>query len=644
MCGVNGILARHGISNEEAQRLISRMNAKVVHRGPDDTGFWTDPTNRVAFGHQRLSILDLSSAGHQPMITPSGTAIVFNGEIYNFRELKSHVPDYDFQSSSDTEMILALYEKYGDACLQYLNGMFAIAIWDPKKQELLLARDRVGKKPLYFTHSSERFAFASEIQSLLTLPGVSPEIDKAALYDFLTYSFVPIPRTMFCGIEKLPPGYKMTVKNDGSVTKSQFWDVDYSTVSASESDLCEQVREAFDRAVNLRMVADVPIGAFLSGGVDSSAIVALMTEKASYPVKTFSIGFEGQPNYDELKFASDVANKYGTEHHECIVGQKDIVEFLPKVVEFFDEPMADATSIPIYFLAKMARDQGLKVVLNGDGPDELLLGYRSWMRYVKLYPWFNRFSRLPGFAKRLVAAGGSRFATDSANTDILFRAVNRQELFWGGAKAFKSWNKRQFLSKEFLSDVGDQSSHQPIVDFRSDFRRQTGDSSAWSDPDWMSYLGLKHLIPNFYTYRSDKLCMAHSIEGRSPFLDYEFINLALSISHRMKIRNGEPKYILKKALEPILSKDILYRKKMGFCVPIREWGADMMCDTIEERLPAFNQKHEVFDQTAISRQVKRLRGGVQSNASALWNVYFLLLWSDRWINQNSRNIESVSKS
>jgi asparagine synthase (glutamine-hydrolysing) len=631
MCGINGILQRPAILESDARHQISRMNAQVVHRGPDDSGFWIDSNQRVAFGHQRLSILDLSSAGHQPMVTPNGTAIVFNGEIYNFRELKSHVPDYDFRSSSDTEMILALYEKYGDSCLGYLNGMFAIAIWDPKLQRLLLARDRVGKKPLYFTKPSGRFAFASEIQSLLTLPDVSAEIDNSALYDFLTFSFVPTPQTMFRGIEKLPPGYKLVVDSKGTVTQAPFWEVNYCKTSDNEDELCEQIREAFERSVTYRMVSDVPVGAFLSGGVDSSAIVALMTQQASYSVKTFSIGFDGQPDYDELKFAKRVAKKYGTTHHEIIVSKSDIVKFLPKVVDIFDEPMADPASIPIYFLAKMAADEGLKVVLNGDGPDELLLGYRSWVRYTKLYPWYRRYSRLPGFAKRLVASGAKRFAGDSAKTEILHRAANGQDLFWGGANAFKEWNKRQFLSQDFLAEIGERNCHQTIQGFREDFDAASGGNSNWSDPDWMSYLGLKHLIPNIYTYRSDKLCMAHSVEGRSPFLDYEFINLALSIPYRWKVKNNEPKYILKKALEPILSHDILYRKKQGFCVPLREWGDQMMCDTIEERLPDFIQRHGVFDQSKISEQVSRMRSGSKLNAFAMWNVYFLLLWSDKWI-------------
>ena len=632
MCGINGFLNAPEFDFGAMNNLVGQMNDRLAHRGPDDEGIWLDPDHQLGLGHRRLSILDLSSAGHQPMRTPCGLTIVFNGEIYNFNDLYHLVSDFPFKSRSDTEMILALYKKYGQDCLQHLNGMFAFAIWDPDKKELFLARDRVGKKPLYFAEQGTSFSFSSELRSLLLLPWITPALDREALLDFLTFSFVPLPRTMFEGIRKLEPGHKLTVKSNGSVRHEQYWDVEFEQVENDEQVLCDRIREALETSVRYRMVSDVPVGAFLSGGVDSSAVVALMKREAHYPVKTFSIGFEGQPDYDELGYARNVAEQFGTEHHERVVSREDMMNFLPRVVDVFDEPMADPTSIPIYFLAEAAKEQGLKVIMNGDGPDELLLGYRNWMKYQRLYPKYRAYGTLPGFLRKGVAAMAARLASDSANTDIFYRAARGQELFWAGARGLRECNKNQFLDRAFLDEVNGHTSYDVIDAFRQTFDRARAKSAPQlGDADWMAYIGFKHLIPNFYTYRADRLCMAHGVEGRSPFLDYQFVNLALSIPAAMKTKGGEPKSILKKAMEPVLSQDILYRKKKGFCVPMQQWGTEVMADTIEEELPVFSDQYGVFDQAEIMRLVAAMRDGQTAYTATLWSVYFLLNWSNSWL-------------
>ncbi|MBL0102469.1 MAG: asparagine synthase (glutamine-hydrolyzing) [Bacteroidetes bacterium] len=388
MCGINGILS-FGNGIEEGRALINSMNTAIRHRGPDDQGYWSTENRKLHFGHLRLSIIDLSPAGHQPMITSNGTVIVFNGEIYNYLELKNRFfKDVKLNSDSDTEILLLLYEKFGEACVDYLNGMFAFAIWNPSKEELFIARDRVGKKPFYYTFADGKFAFSSELKALLTLPWVPRKLDEKALYHFLTFNMLAPPQTMFEGIAKLEPGHLLTVSKNGEYRRREFWEVKYDQTveSKSDKDLESLVSSSLEKAVGYRMMSDVPVGAFLSGGVDSSAIVAYMARLTGRPVNTFSIGFEGQQNYDERFYASKVAKLFNTNHSEIIVNDSDIEKFLPHVVDIFDEPMADETCIPIYFLSQKARESGSIVVLTGDGSDELFAGYRNWRKYIKLFP------------------------------------------------------------------------------------------------------------------------------------------------------------------------------------------------------------------------------------------------------------------
>lgn len=630
MCGINGFYSTARAMPANSKQLVSAMNDRVSHRGPDDAGVWSSDDGSTIFGHRRLSILDLSPAGHQPMSTSGGTTIVFNGEIYNFKELRSLVSDYPFKSSSDTETILALYEKFGEDCLKHLNGMFAFAIFDPKDNSVFLARDRVGKKPLYYIKTPDQFSFASEIKSLLVLPWVAAELDDMALYDFLTFNFVPSPRTMFKDIFKLEPGYCMRINRNGQVDTRQYWDVEFQQVAASEEEITDQLYEKIVKAVDYRMISDVPVGAFLSGGVDSSAMVALMSKRVSYPVKTYSIGFENQPDYDELEYAKHVSDKFNTDHYTKIVTRKDIVDFLPKVVDFFDEPMADPTCIPIYFLSQLAKEHDTKVVINGDGPDELLLGYRNWMRYQRIHPFYRAFAAMPRFAKSPVAKLLQGAMGDSPSMEIIRRAVDREELFCGGARSFKETTKRSFLTDDYLSRVGEASTFETIGKFRRQFdSTQNGLSKSYGN--WMSYLGFKFLIPNFFMYRADRLGMAHSVEARCPLLDYEFVNYALSIEARWKTKGKEPKYVLKKSLERILPNDVLYRKKQGFCVPIREWGGDVMTDFIEKNLDHFCDRVGAFRPDALRRQLARFKTGQVGQANDLWTIYFLMAWVRKWL-------------
>lgn len=557
---------------------------------------------------------------------------MFNGEIYNYRELKAGLNGRSFFSETDTEVLLYLYDREGDRCLEQLNGMFSFALWDGEQNRLLLARDRIGIKPLYYTEQNGIFAFSSEIKALLALPWVQPELDEEALYHFLTYSKVMPPRTMFKHIYKLRPGYKMWVGSKGIESYAPYWEVSYSNYDGCDrKDLEAQLLDHLRRSVHYRMISDVPVGAFLSGGVDSSAIVALMSEHTHRPISTFSIGFEDAPNYDELRHARHIAKQFGTDHHERVVTPEDIRDFLPKVVDIYDEPLADATSIPIYFISQLARENGSKVVLTGDGADELFSGYRNWKRYVQLYPYYRLFAKMPRPLKQLVADAYGMYDASSPNYEVLNRAVQGQEFYWGGAKGFKESVKDSILSSDYSSRMRDLDSYQEMLYFRQLFETLPKQGRRMRDVDWMCFVGLKNIVPDFYLYRADRLGMAHSIELRVPFLDHQLVNYALSLPGECKVARGEPKYILKKALEPVLSPDVLYRKKKGFCVPLREWGGDVMLGYLDANVDRFCADTSLFNRNELTFQISEARAGNKNYTSALWNLYFLMSWFKRWI-------------
>lgn len=631
MCGINGFFNYSNLSLFEEEALIAGMNRAISHRGPDDRGIWIDRNNGVSFGHQRLSILDLSSSGHQPMVSKNNTVIVYNGEIYNFKSLKKNLNEYSFFSETDTEVLLYLYERYGHKCLEHLNGMFAFAIWDKMKGELFLSRDRIGIKPLYYTTLKGVFAFSSEIKALLTLPWVKAELDEKALYDFLTFNSVSPPQTMFKDIHKFHPGYKMIVGENGIKIYKPYWEMSYSNYDSLRTEAIEELILAeLERSVQNRMVSDVPVGAFLSGGVDSSSIVALMSKHASKPIKTYSIGFQDAPDYDELIHARKIAKQFGTEHYEKIVTPQDIIDFLPKVVEIYDEPLADSTSIPMYFISKLARENGSVVVLTGDGADELFCGYRNWMRYINLYPYYGFFYKFPKILKVLIMNIYGLLDKSSPTYDHLSRAVIGQKYLWS-AGGFKETTKRSFLSLDFNNRSNKVNSYDRILHYRKLFESTAQNGRVISEVDWLCYSGFKDSIPNRYLYRADHLGMAHSIELRVPFLDHKFVNLALSIQGRWKINKGEPKYILKKSLERILDSETLYRKKKGFCVPLREWAGDIILDYIDTNLRAFCRDTGLFNEEGLREQVIQTKKGNNNYIFSLWNIYFLMSWFKKWI-------------
>ncbi|MGB0390747.1 MAG: asparagine synthase (glutamine-hydrolyzing) [Salibacteraceae bacterium] len=636
MCGINGFFNFSGQNIPNPTGLIEKMNSKMELRGPDDSGFWSDPSGATHLGHQRLSILDLSQAGHQPMATKNAShTLVFNGEIYNFSELKNSLPKHQFKSNTDTEVLLNLFAIHSVACLNKLRGMFAFAIWDQEKEELFLARDRVGQKPLYYTIQNGIFAFSSQLKSLLELPWINKELDEEALSHFLTYNHLVPPYTMFKGIHKFEPGHYMKVSKTGIEAYKPFWEVSFDKkadfASLPEKELADKVYRDLKQAVEYRMISDVPVGSFLSGGVDSSAIVGLMKEYASSPIKTYSIGFEGQPEYDELKNARKVAKLFGTQHIEKVVKPNDFKELLPTIVELFDEPLADTTSIPIYFLSQLAKENDTKVILTGDGADELFGGYSNWKRYDKLAPYFGMYSQLPSYLKKSISSVFGGYDKASPVYEMLKRSEKGQDFFWSGARGFKESTKHDFLTDGFKHRNKGVDSYSIVSTFKDNFEKIEKNNADYLN--WLCYTGLKNTIPNVFLNRLDKLSMAHSIEGRSPFLDHDLIDTAFSISGKWKIKNGEAKYILKKSLERLLPNEVLYRKKQGFCVPIKEWGSNIMVEYLESELNSFCKKIDVFNQAKIESILKDVKNGKTNNTNRLWTIYFLIQWYNKWIDE-----------
>ena len=631
MCGINGIFQLSS-ANFDLKEAVVDMNNVLEHRGPDDSGFWIEDTHGLALGQTRLSILDLSSAGHQPMHdTAAKNTIVYNGEVFNFKLLNDKfLKGERFDSHSDTETILKLYNKLGVEMLQHLNGMFAFAIWDASKQELFLARDRSGKKPLYFTEMNGNFSFSSELKAIFELPWIKKEIDDKVLYDFLTFNTVATPHTMFKGIAKFKPGHYMIVNKQGIKTYESFNDLKHRNLDfSSEKELEDMVFNKLEESVKLRMISDVPVGAFLSGGVDSSAIVALMRNNTQEEIKTFTIGFENQPSYNELQYAEKIAKRYDTNHFVKEVTPNDLLDFIPKITDIYDEPQADPTAIPIYFISQLAKKENIKVVLNGDGPDELFSGYSNYERYVKTYQYYKIANKAPRFVKGLANSMVDKIRPDSPLSEMTNRLYNQQDFAWPGAGGIKEGVKSRLISDHFRESVNGHSSYDYVKQLKQDYNKFL-DGHKFDYVNWLCYSGYRQAVTEQFLFRSDRLGMANSIEARSPFLDHELIQLALSIPGEYKIKNGVNKYILKKSLERILPNDILYRKKMGFNLPIREWAKDTIYNGVKDNIVQFNNETNLFNVETVNSQLKLLKEGNEQYTNTIWTIYFLINWYKKW--------------
>jgi len=643
MCGICGIWEYGASEGRIDLSLVESMRDTMTHRGPDDAGARVMDRARLGLGFRRLSIIDLSKAGNQPMHGCTDRVwLVFNGEIYNHLLLREGLEQrgHVYASHTDSETILHLYEERGLDFVNELEGDYAIALWDAEREQLVLARDRIGVKPLYFHHKDGRFIFASEIKAILRHPAVTAEIDEESLYHYLTFLTTPAPRTLFRDIQKLPAGHMLVVKRHGSIDLQQYWDalppetLPEEISLRSEAEHSAEILRLLRDSIRKRMMSDVPFGVFLSGGVDSSANVALMSELMSQPVRTYTVGFEDSEELNELESARAIARRFGADHHEVIIGQQDMQKFLPDLVFHQDEPLADPVCVPLYYVSKLARETGTIVVQVGEGADEIFAGYDWFRKYVRINELFWRHAqRLPTSLRQSVTAMAKPIMEASFNKRTAIELVRRlgagEPLFWGGAIVFDEDFKRRVLSSEMNARADGLSSYDAVWKHLGHVAQARPDSDFAAR---MTYLELKLRLPELLLMRVDKMTMATSVEARVPFLDHHLVEYAMGIPVNLKIKGASGKHILKHALEKVLPSDLLYRPKRGFGAPIREWfrgaSGEMLGGLI---MNSSIRRRELFDYAFITRLIDEHRRGARDWSFHLWALLNLSLWYDRWI-------------
>ena len=626
MCGIVGIVRRDGRGVDGA--VLQSMCDAVRHRGPDEEGRYLKEGAGLAM--RRLAIIDLKG-GQQPISNEAGTAwVVFNGEIYNYRELRERLEKlgHRFRTNSDTEAIIHAYERYGDDCPKHLRGMFAFAVWDERRQELFMARDRVGKKPLLYSVKGGQLVFGSEFAALLRHPDVSREVDREAIHYYLSFMCVPAPLTAYRDIRKLEPGHTLRFTRDGEVRTQRYWQPDFSKkTKMGEEEAGERVLEVLRDAVRVRLMSEVPLGAFLSGGVDSSAVVALMSEESSAPVKTFSVGFEEQ-DFSELHHARRVAKHVGADHHEFVV-RPDAAEVLPLLVEHYGEPYADSSAIPTYYVSRETR-RHVTVALNGDGGDECFAGYERYaaMRLAGAYrrlPSFLREGVIEQAVKLLPASELRRSRARSLKRFVAAASLPHVERYLRWVSALDSRAKRELYTEEFRRETASFDDARFIAPW---FARANGAGTVDAAllADTMTYL------PNDLLVKVDIASMAVSLEARSPFLDHHVIEFAASLPESLKLRGLTTKYLLKRALKILLPEENLTRSKMGFGVPVGHWFRGEMQPFLREHLLSERAARRGYLRPdAVRRMVEEHVRGERERAHQLWTLLMLELWFKRFI-------------
>ncbi len=634
MCGIGGVF-EYGFRArpEVTPEVLTRMSDAMVHRGPDDAGYYIAPTGMCGLTFRRLSIIDLTPAGHQPMTTPDGRyTIVFNGEIYNHLTIRAELEQngYRYRGHSDTETILYAFQEWGEACLERFFGMFAIAIWDEAKQELFCARDRIGIKPLYYAIADGRFLFASEIKVLFQHPAIRPRLNEQALPHYLSLMMPPAPDTMFRGIHKLEAGHSLRVDQNGNVTKKQWWSLlnaGEQLDNISEVEAIAEIRRLLRQSIADRMMSDVPFGVFLSGGIDSSLNVALMAELMNRPVQTFSVGFKDLEKYNEMQYARSIAKKFGTDHHEVLIDSRDAEAVISSLAYHEDEPNGDPVCIPLYFVSKLARDSGTIVVQVGEGSDEEFAGYPWLVRDIKLYDrlWRPAGKLSPKLVKRAAYLAASPLVTNPLMREYLRRFSKGEELFWGGAMAFTEEHKRRMLPgyNEGMSSTR----------FAGAWHEEVRNAYPTSEyTRRMMYLEFKQRLPELLLMRVDKIGMAASIEARVPFLDHRIVEFAFRLPRKIKLGpNYVPKYILKKAAEGILPNEHIYRKKMGFAAPVNEWLKGDLKLFLEDHLFQSPVLKEHTNLEYIRQLFLEHTTGARNNGQLLWSLLNLTLWEEAYL-------------
>lgn len=627
MCGICGFVKLRQDASQLGEQYLQDMCYEMLHRGPDGGGFWLEPQNRCGLGHRRLSIVDLSDLAAQPMSNEDGQIVVsFNGEIYNHAQIRSELERLGGHiwktNHSDTEVILHAYEQWGIDCLQKFRGMFGIAIWDGHEKKLWLVRDRIGIKPVYYAEHNGVLSFASEIKSILRVWGRKSEINEKAFYDYLSFLCTPCEDTLFEGIHKLRPGCWMCIDAQGKIKTERYWDVWDHThpelYHADEETIKEALIAELRTAVQLRSEADVPVGVFLSGGIDSSTNAALFSEYAGGNVKAFCVGYAEE--YDSYKnetiYARRMAQEVHADYYEHLISEQEALDLLPTMIHLQDEPIADPVCVPVYYVSKLARDNKVTVAQVGEGSDELFWGYAGWKTFLQLEKW-NKLP-VPMFLKKSAFSALNIFGRgDRVYTEFLRRATVKQPIFWSGAEGFYEYKKRRMVSQRIAQKFADYTSFEAI---RPTYERFLENAWEPSILNGMSYFDLNHRLPELLLMRVDKMSMGVSLECRVPFLDHVFVEMAMSIPQSIKTKNNESKHILKEAVHGVIPDELIYRKKQGFGAPVSDWYQGRIGEEMRKQILIFAESTDLLDPDFIRQDLNA------DTSSKYWYVFNLALW------------------
>lgn len=666
MCGITGI---YNFKSEEKieESILTSMRDAMQHRGPDGGDNWISEDGKVGLAHRRLSIIDLTTTASQPMSNEDGKIIItFNGEIYNHLPLRKqlHEAGHIFKTDhSDTEVLIHGFEEWGiDGLLERIEGDYAFAIWDKNTEELTLTRDRIGVKPLYFSFQNGVFLFGSEIKAILKHPRTEKDIDPLAMYHYLSFLTTPAPMTMFKGISKLPSGHYLKINSKGEILSKRYWDAvpGQSEIDESVKNLPDEQQEAFyidgirkylKEGVDKRMMSDVPIGVFLSGGIDSSVNVALMSKCTNRPLETFTVGFKDHQHLNELEHAQLVSKEFKTNHHEILIDEHDMMAYLDDLIYQQDEPVADWVCIPLYFVSKLAKEKGITVVQVGEGSDEQFSGYPSYINYLKLdQKMWKPFKKwIPPFGQKLAAFGSKALSHYMPKyefyADIIGRAAFNREIFWSGATVFWDVMKDRLVNKKALppqevtdelrssgmipADYYQADSFNVVKSFLQPFDKNHPGSDTLTR---MIYNEFQLRLPELLLMRVDKIAMSVSLEARVPFLDHRLVEFTMDIPGRFKIRNDEPKYLFKKAVRGIIPDEIIDRKKMGFNAPMAEWLRGNFGQKVKESVISSElMKKGYFQMRYINKLFADHFSGKRDNSLYLWTLFNLTAWFDYWI-------------
>ena len=626
MCGICGIF-EYERREHFPRQLLDRMNQTIIHRGPDDDGVYLG--EGVGLGFRRLSIIDVAG-GHQPLSNEDGTLwVMLNGEIYNYPELRREleVAGHRFATKSDTETVVHLYEEFGEDCFARLRGMFAIALWDAPRRRLLLARDRVGKKPLFYASNNNRVVFGSELKAILAAGAVSRDLDNQGVSDYFALGYIPAPKTVYRSIRKVRPGHYLVFER-GQVRENCYWDLSFAeTDSYPQEEWCERIRGALCEATRIRLMSDVPLGAFLSGGVDSSAVVATMSRLTNRPVATCSIGFE-EKEYDEADYARAVAKQFSTDHYEKVI-RPDATRVVDRLAWHFDEPFADSSAIPTYYVSAVARER-VTVALGGDGGDENFAGYRRYV-FDQIENRLRSFVPL-GLRKTVFGPLGNAYPALAWAPRVFRAKATLQSLartplegYFNSVSIFRPAEKARIFTPEFRAALGDYDS---IQVFREHYDRAGTDDLL----SRIQYVDIKTYLADDILTKVDRASMAVSLEVRAPILDHVFMELVARLPSSLKLRGGETKYIFKRALSPFLSNDVLHRPKQGFAIPLDRWFRSELKESAYETI--FGLPDDVLDLGFIRKMWDQHQKKVYDRSAHLWAVLMYRKWQKAFLNGN----------